>query len=247
MSNKHFTLVVIGDNHSERVKNFDNNLKVDKYLLWEFKKSKQYYEQAIKYYELMSKNLNGLEKDECDEYLSHLKSIDDIEYYIELTSDMDVDSDTGNVYSELNQNGKYDACNLGKNLSMPLILKDGSESFSAKKKDIDWSRVHLCNQDVYKNAWELVMEGREPLNDEERNIYNNMKERTEYFNFFGNKENYVMSSTAFWGYAILDSDDKWYELDDNIDQIKWVSEFYDRFISKLDDDTIISIYECIRK
>ena len=44
---------------------------------------------------------------------------------------------------------------------------------------------------------EMVVEGSKPENETETLIYENMKNRTAYFQKFGTKENYVISSTAF--------------------------------------------------
>ena len=73
-----------------------------------------------------------------------------------------------------------------------------------------------------------------------------MKNRRAYFEHFGNKENYVVSNVAFWGYAFLSEETGWVELEDNMDQVEWVKNFYKRFIEPLDDDTLITVCECIR-
>ena len=45
-SNRHFTLVVIGDNPEELVKPYDNNIKVEPYKVYEFAKAKEYLLKA---------------------------------------------------------------------------------------------------------------------------------------------------------------------------------------------------------
>ena len=91
----------------------------------------------------------------------------------------------------------------------------------------------------------MVMGNRKPETEEEKIIYENMKNRTEYFEYYGDIDTYVASNTAFWGYAFV-TEDKWLELTDGVSQIKWVTEFYDNFIKNLPENTLISVYECIR-
>ena len=89
------------------------------------------------------------------------------------------------------------------------------------------------------------MENRKPVTKEEKLIYENMKNRTEYFKRFGTKENYVTSNTAFWGYAFVDKNG-WEELKDSDDQFEWMNNFYDRFIKNLPENSLISVFECYR-
>ena len=248
-NNRHFTLVVIGENPEELVRPYDNNIKVEPYKVYEFSKAKEYRDQYITFYEslLRSKKLTESEKESINNAIDYYKSIDEIDFYLELTDGKDLDPETGDLISNENPNGRYDVCRLGKKLSMPLITKNGDEVFSARKKDIDWDKIHLANSKIYERTWEMVMEGSKPNTEEEEIIYENMKNRTAYFNFFENKEKYVMNSTAFWGYAIVDQKNGWRELEDNMSQVDWVSTFYDKFIKKLPGNTLISIYECFRK
>lgn len=248
-NNRHFTLVVIGDNPEELVKPYDNSIKVEPYVVYEFAKAKEYHDQYITFYEtlLKSRKLTDSERESINNAIDYYKSLDDVGFYLDLTNGKDLDEETGNLISDENPNGKYDTCHIGKNLSMPLITKDGEEVFSARKKDIDWDKIHLANRETYEAAWDMVMGDRKPETEEEEEIYENMKNRTQYFNFFGSRENYVMSSTAFWGYAVLDQKHGWKELEDNMLQIEWISKFYDTYIKKLPGNTLISIYECFRK
>ena len=126
---------------------------------------------------------------------------------------------------------------------VPFITLDGNEVFQARKKDIDWNRIHLFGQEIYRRAWEMVMEKSEPMTDQEKNIFENMKNRTAYFEKFKDKKRYVTYATAFWGYAFVD-DNKWIDMDSEKDGYDWVSNFYERFIVPLDDNTLLTIYEC---
>ena len=90
------------------------------------------------------------------------------------------------------------------------------------------------------------MEGKEPKTEEDKIVYENMKNRKAYFEKYGDKKTYVISNTAFWGYAFLSEKEGWKELEPNVNQFIWVSQFFDRFIEPLDDNTLLTIYECVK-
>ena len=64
--------------------------------------------------------------------------------------------------------------------------------------------------------------------------------------YFVTKENYVISNTAFWGYAFVSEKTGWMDADDAEDQFAWMSTFYDLYIKNLDDDTLLTIFECTK-
>ena len=63
---------------------------------------------------------------------------------------------------------------------------------------------------------------------------------------FENKENYVISNTAFWGYAFLSDMTGWQDASDTEDQFVWMNNFYNLFIKNLPEDTLLTIYECVK-
>jgi hypothetical protein len=71
-----------------------------------------------------------------------------------------------------------------------------------------------------------------------------MKNREGYFMKFGTRENYIVTSTAFWGYAFVSENIEWIEMEPHVNQFEWVSNYYDRFIKPLSNDTLLTIYEC---
>lgn len=250
MEQQHFTAIVVGDNHEEIMKQYDKNLSIEPFVILEFNKSQVYYNKQIQLYEEMLKksDLSDSIKELINEELEYLKEIDHIDYYLSLCDKMgyEIDKETGNAICKKNINGFYDYCRIGNNLSLPLITNDGEEVFSALKKDINFSKIHKYNTLPYIVAWETVVEGREPKNDEEKRIYDNMKNRRAYFDNFKNKETYVSWSTSFWGYAFVDQNG-WHDIDsEKGEQIEWVNNFYDKFIKKLPENTRISVYECVR-
>lgn len=247
---RHFTLVVVGEHPEELLPKYDSTKKESPYVVYEYSKAKEYHQQRLSFLRAI------LERDDLrenmrilvEEELHDLENMDDIDYFINLCNedDCELDENTGNGISTKNPAGKYDTCKLGKNLSMPLITLKGEEVFTALKKDIDWDKIHLAGQETYAAAWDMVMEGKKPQNDYEQNIYDNMKYRTAYFQTFGTRENYIASSTAFWGYAFLNKEG-WIDLDDSGEtQFEWCKNFYNRFIEPLGENERISIYECTR-
>ena len=246
-SNRHFTAIVVGENPDEIMEKYDLSKKVEPYVVYRLSDISKYKENALKAYqhiansEIMPESI----REEYKEKVLELEKMDDIDFYSQLTEDFELDGETGNAMCDVNPDGHYNICRLGKNLAMPLIDKKDQEVFQARKNDIAWDKIHLANQEVYKAAWEMVMGDRKPVTEEEKVIYENMKNRTEYFKYYGDIDTYVASNTAFWGYAFV-TKDNWVELTDGISQIKWVTEFYDNFIKNLPENTLISVYECIR-
>ena len=64
-------------------------------------------------------------------------------YYIPLIDD------DGNAVTNKNINGKYSFYQNGKLFSVPFITLDGRETFQARKKDVDWSKMHLNGKKIY--------------------------------------------------------------------------------------------------
>ena len=249
MQQNHFTLIVVGENHRELVSKYDKNLKVEPFIAIRFSEAKKYHDKYVNFYQSVIDNNTISEemKEMAKLTLDEIKNQDDIDFYIDLCDNLDyeINEDTGDAYCTKNPNGFYDHCKIGKELSMPLKDLEGNEIFSARKSEIDWSAIHLANTYPYEVAWDTVMDGKNPQGKREEELYENMKNRTGYFEKFGNKENYVACSTAFWGYAFLDKNG-WVELEDNMDQFEWVTNFYSRFVEPLDDNELITVYECVR-
>ena len=240
----HFVALVAGDNPEVLMSPYDKNIKSEPRVIYRFSDAKKLKDQYIKLYESLIKNTHaGPSQLDMKKRLEVIKSQTAIEFFYDLTEDYDHDEKTWDAISTENPNGKWSSYRLGKLFSVPFILKDGTEAFQAKKGDINWEMMHLHGGEIYERAWEMVMEGSEPTNDYENQIYTNMKARTAYFEKFGSKENYVLVNTAFWAYAFVTSTDNWLELEDDMDQFLWVGKFYDSFIEPLPDDTLLTIYE----
>lgn len=225
------------------IKKYSNTYKVEPYLAYEFSKAKSYHDKHIKIYEEM---LKANDNDFLRHHLEYLKSIDDIDFFLDITEGLEIDDETGDAYSTNNPDGKYDTCKIGKNLSLPLVTKDGKEVYSERKGNVDWGKIHLNNKETYEFVWDSIVDGTvTPETDDEKKLYDNMKNRKEYFRNFKDRDTYVNSNTAFWGYAFLSDKTGWVEMGDK-DQFEWVCRFFDTFVKPLDGNTMISVYECYR-
>lgn len=245
----YFVTIVAGENHKNIIEKYNENNEVEQYVKMKFDvneltKLKNFYVEFHKKLALESSNKE--EKNYHIEKALLYKTMQPLDFYYEINEDEDFDEETGDVLSVKNPNGKFTSCGIGLFMSVPFCLKDGTTSFSAKKKDIDWSKCHLAHQDVYAAAWDMVMGSKKPENEEEQIIYDNMKNREGYFLKFGTRENYIITSTAFWGYAFVSETNGWSEMEIDTNQFEWVNDFFGRFIEPLDEDTLLTIYECKR-
>lgn len=248
---RHFVCIVAGENPDKLMEEYNRNKEIEPKIIYKYSDIARIKEAYIKEYEKLLKK-DTLEKGYVNiitDIIEDLKSMSEEEYYEELLNsypDYYPDEETGNIMVKKNIDGKFSHYNIGKSLSMPFITNDGEEIFQTNKGNINWDAIHLSNSNIYELVWEMVMEGKSPTNEEESVLYNNMKDNVEYFKKFENKENYIISNTAFWGYAFLSEKTGWIEINDNDDQFMWMRNFYDVFIKNLSDNTILTIYECIK-
>ena len=244
---QHFVCIVAGDNPEELLKPYDKTIKKDPYIKYKYKDADLIKSKYIEFYEgLLKIEDETVDKEELKEIIDDLKSMDTDEFYTDLTIDLIIDKETGDALSTENLDGKYISYCMGKIFSIPFLTKDGREVFQCRKSDVDWDKIHLSGGDIYSRAWEMVMEGSEPTTDYEKTIFENMKDKTFYFQKFETKENYIISNTAFWGYAFLSEKKGWMDASEVDSQFVWMSNYYDLFIKNLPDDTLLTIYECMK-
>jgi len=245
----HFVALVAGDNPEVLMSPYDKSIKTEPRIAYKFADAGKLRNQYIKLYTALVESdtiPEGPFKEDAKDKLAIIQNQSDTEFYLDLTEDYEHDKDTGDALTTENPDGKWSSYRLGKLFSVPFILNDGTETFQARKGDINWELMHLHGGEIYRRAWEMVMENSEPTNENEKQIYENMKARTAYFEKFGTKENYVLSNTAFWAYAFVTISGNWLELEDDMDQFVWVGKFYETFIEPLPDDTLLTIYECTK-
>lgn len=244
-NSRFFSVMVVGDNHKELMDKYSFDLEVEPYIRYEYLKADKYQNNSIKALDNLLNNADkvGLEpqlKEGLERRIKALKKMTPFEYYRELTDGMYYD-ENGNALTTENPNGHWVTARIGKNFSLPLKLKDGTETYSAKADDIDWWAMNEPTA-MYEAAWEMVMEGREPTNAAEERVYESMKDKTAYFSNFKDKDDYVTYSTSYWNYAFVDKNG-WVDLSDEHER-KWITNFFERFIKDIDPNETVTIYEC---
>ena len=240
--------MVIGNHPEELMEKYSNSLKVKPYVKFKYLDASKLKMNASKILTDITTNPKKymLNEFQCDYFKERLKSINSMtpfEYYSTITQGLYYD-ENGNALSEENPDGKWDKYNLGKNYSYPLKLNNGEEKYQALNKDIDWDSMHMSQETtrLFEIIWALVIDDDDPSNEEEGKIKEEWKNRKNYLSKFKSADEFVAHNCAYWNYAYLDEND-WYDVDVYGDEIKWVSEFYDRFISKLKDDDLVTIFE----
>lgn len=249
------TVLVIGDNPKDIIKKYSEDTLVNSHLFLKREDALKHKEHHVAMLEnsIKSDFLSDKQKELTKEYIEILKEMDELEYFFEVTEGCTYDEKNGDAYTNKNSNAYYkyerspqdvfEKTGEESGFCNPFKLKDDYISYSALKSEIDWSLNHLNNQEVYKSAWELVVEDREPLTENEKIIKEKMKNRINYFNNFVSKEDYILHSTAFWTYGIA-SEDFYKEVGmDGLNDKEWVKSFYDKFIKNLPDDTLLTLYE----
>lgn len=239
---RHFVCIVAGDNPEELIKPYCKSNKVPYYVKYKYEDRKKLLDNDIRLNEALVKQYP-----DDEDYLDRLEELKDLspeEYFENLSEHQTVDKVAKDILTDENPDGKWSYYCLGGEYSIDFILKDGNTSKQAKKQDIDWNKTLDGNSLLYEITYDLVMNGRKPENEYEENIYNNMKDKTEYFKKFGDKDTYVTSCSAFWAYAFVSEMTGWMELEDNKSQYVWMKNYYDVFLKNLPDDTLLTIYEC---
>lgn len=243
-SQNYFSVMVVGENPEELLKPYSKSLKVDEYIVYKKEDAKKIQDNEISVLkQLVSLNtLPRNQKTAIFKRLSAIELLDEDEYFDFITKNMK-HNENGDAVSNENPNGKYDYIKLGRRFSMPLKTYDGQEVYQGYARDIAFEQMHLSNQETYEVIWEMFKEGKKPSNEIEKTLYDNMSTLNNYFDSFATKEDYVSYNTSFFHYAYLDNNG-WIDMDDSKDPKEWVREFYQRFVSPLDPNDFISIYEC---
>ena len=247
-NSRFFSVLAVGEEPQKIMEKYGTNFEVEPYVKYKYLEAKKYQQAAIKALDKIVSDSDKIglpptTQEVIKARLEELKKQTPFEYYRMLTDGMYYNED-GDALSTENPNAHFNTCRVGKHFSIPFILNNGIEAYSARIKDIDWEAMTNTNIEPYKAAWEMVMEGREPLNDEENTIYNAMKDKEAYFSKFKTKEEYVNYSTSYWNYAFVD-ENGWNDVDDFKEgETEWVKTFYDRFIKPLSPNDLVTIFEC---
>lgn len=247
-NSRFFSVMVVGDEPQKIMEKYGANYEVEPYVKYKYLNAKKYQETAIKALEKLLAEADKIgipphTRESLTERLEALNSLSSFDYYRQLTEGLYYNED-GDALSSENPNAHWNSCRIGRNFSIPLKLKNGEESYSALSKDVDWEAMRHISKDTYEAAWEMVVEGREPATDVEKQIYEAMKDKTVYFDNFSSKKAYVEYNTAYWNYAYVDKYG-WIDVDSfEGDEAEWIQTFFDRFISNLEPNDLVTIFEC---
>lgn len=248
------TILVIGDNPDEIIKKYSLDTKVDEYVFAKFSDKETLRKKTLLILKNLAESANNsdIQKQYYNNSYMDVKEMSDYDYFLQYTKGCRYDEKTGDAITDKNPNAhyKYEKCyqsSLEKygeegTFSNPFILNDGTKSYKAKVKDIDWKMMHMHNTKIYESAWEIVVEGRKPVSEQEYIIFKNMSRKTKYFSNFKSKKDYVIYSCAFWCYGLA-TENEYKELGENGNDMEWIFNFYDKFISPLDPNTLLTIYE----
>lgn len=243
------TILVIGNNPNEISDKYSMSLKVEKHLKMKRKDAGKMLKNHKKVIEnLLNNKTIKLPETHLDYfkdlYLS-LSDMDDFDYFVEQTKGCVYDEETGDAYTTENPNAKYKAYNIENlHFAEPFLLLDGTNSFSAKKNQIDWNAMHMNKEKcaLCERVWDLIVNHSVPIDMKEEEIVKNWSAREKYFLNFENKEEYVRHTCSFWHYGVA-SENMYEEVNFSISDKKWVSSFYDRFIKDLPEDSLLTIIE----
>lgn len=246
-ASKFFTVLVVGKNPEELLKKYDLNLQVERYCKYHYLDAEKIRKNSIKSLQEIVNNADKFKFTEFQleflkERIKALQNTSNFDYYTSLTKGMYYD-ENGDAWTTENPNGKWLEYKIGKDFSLPFQLKDGTTTNQAIKKDVAWDKMHMANTTLYSRVWELIKEGKTPENEQDETIINNMKDKVNYFNSFATKNEYIIHNCAYWNYAFLD-ENGWIDLDSDGNQTEWISHYYERFINTLDEDAVLTIFEC---
>ena len=256
------TVMVVGDNPDELIKKYDLDTKVEPYVKLKRSDAEKARKMHLKFIEdILTSNkiiLTDRQRDVYKNIYLDIQEMSEAEYFEHTTMGCTYYDETGDALTTVNPNAFYqhavnpqkrlDATNEESDFINPFILlpeegeKEGEViSYTAKKSEMDWKRMHLWNTELYKRAWELCVDDDEPQNEQEKVIKKNMKGRMDYFANFSDKEAYVSHSCSFWCYGYLD-ENGYKELDYTISDKEWVRTYYKRFVEPIPNDATLSLY-----
>lgn len=241
-----FSVLVIGENPDNIIRKYDSSVECETpYIIYKYEDRKNIRATKIKIYEqLIGTYENERNKQLLIDEFEKIKQMTDDEYYATLLGSNELDSDN-NIITTENRNGKFQSYEMGgKIYSKYIVNNDGNYTCSCKKNKIGWHILHRNKEKVkiYEKTWDLCVNNVKPIGSLEQKMFDNMSKYNGYFNNFKSKEEYVLVSTSFFTNAII-FEDKWFDME-NENQTDWICNFYDRFIEKIKNEELITIYEC---
>jgi len=244
----YFSVLVIGEKPEEQISKYDEmSDSKEPYILYQYKDRSKFRKLQIEIYKGYLKSTKDLQsRNLLIDKINELKGISDEDYYINLGKYHQFDNDK-NIITSDNPDGKWLTCEVGGRMYYEkLIGFDNKGITSGKKNEINWSEIHLKPElwGKYKRTWELCVDKIPESTTIDRIIINNMKGIVDYFENFKDKEQYIKYNSSFFTNAII-INGKWYDMED-VDYSEWVINYFERFIFKLKDNELITIFECTK-
>lgn len=162
--------------------------------------------------------------------------------------------DNGTIHTYwCNPKAKWDWYTIGGRWNNYLTDKSGLRTNSTKIKDLDFKPdLDLYNRSIRK--WELLVEGAEPITEDDKEIVSWNRYKPEYYTSrFNNKEHFAMSTAEPLTYAILTPDGEWHAPGDmgwfgmsdesNEAAKEWDADYYE-FIMSQNSEHYITIVDC---
>lgn len=258
MTNRFINILVLGNRENIKLYDTDYDPKGDKVV-------KMYYEDAEKERRKLMNALlyarKRLEESKILDYqdinvaLAEIGDMTTMGFLVNFNPDCDFDDECNAIYKNVDKPRYYSHAKCYEEklkyfkeeapMTSPFRLINGSDAYIARKGDIDWSFMHGRNKELYGKVWDMCVNGAEPETDEEKAVYENMKNRLSYFSNFTSMEDYVSVSTSFWCHAIIDENGDIHMIDteNSENSHKWAADFYNEFIEPLNDYTEMSLYE----
>jgi hypothetical protein len=277
----HFCVLVLGNDVDELLAPYDENITVAPRVTGEVpKEDKDSFVEVYKVYN--PKRTYGCTSKLQEEENKNL-SFDELysKYGKSWNSNSWVkQNDVWVEISTYNPNSKWDWYQIGGRYAGILLLKEGIEkkenpnfSWGWDEKDkedvlnksyvdsaliseIDWGKLHL-NQEEYNKAinfWEMKVEGKEPITEEDKEELKYDYYKTEYYvDKYKTKETYAKAMSSFTTWAILDRSGwkekggmGWFGMssESNDEGLEWELNMYDKFIKDLPLDTRLTIVDC---
>jgi hypothetical protein len=248
MQSKYITCLVVTKgkaNPDKLIEKYSSSVKGKKRIKYRFIDSEKLRKNEISLLKEMLKN--GCEKSEIIQYrLEQLENTTDFENYKHLVEGLEID-DNGDAWTDENEDIKFDTFEKARgHFSIPFPLQNGEFAFKAKKSDVIWSEIHQNKRIMkqYETMWKLFKKEKEPSDENEKKLYEGIKNMDNYFSAFIDMDSFISHNTSFFTYAYCDKDG-WLDIDNSKEDSRiWINNYFNKFIEPLSEDSILTLYEC---
>lgn len=241
-----YKFLVIGNNPEEIIEHFNAETQVAPYPALIYDKAGTYRLNKIttlKEY-LKSKAITPDVRSFFEEELNEIIEMSDDDFYAQMTYGLDLDEHLNYISTE-NPEATFKGAKVAtENEAYPFVLKDGTKTFKAKVGDIDWEATKTEDGEKYSRTWDLIVKHAKVETEEDAKIYRNYDSLRHIAAVFKTKEKYVEANTVFFTPYVATKENgkfNWYcwNKDEFAD---WILSYNKKFLSKLSDDTFITLY-----